>query len=101
MQSLVIEKGFHDEWPRLIDGGNERKQCLFLLAKVRNADGGEEIGERRSHRLGIVVAAGSAPETPRLDERVVVVVRQRDQGRVALHLPDRSCAEMARSRRDR
>ena len=76
---------FHDQRTSLIRGGNKREQRLFLLTKVRHADGGEEVAERRSDALGIVVAVRGSSETPRLNERVVVVMRQRDEGRMALH----------------
>ena len=81
----MVEERFHDQRTSLIRGGDEREQRLFLLTKVRHAVGGKEVAERRSHGFRIVVAVGGISETPRFNERVVVVMRQRDQGGMALN----------------
>jgi hypothetical protein len=94
VQALVLEEDLHDERTRRVRVGNERKQRLLLFAEMRHADSREELDEFRSYRPGIIVTVGGASETPPLDERVVVVMRQRDESGVALHRCDRSCAPL-------
>jgi hypothetical protein len=94
VQPLMVEQGFHDQRTSIIEARNKWEQRL-LFAEVRHVDGGEEAGERSSCCLGIVIAIGGFSETPRLNQRMVVVMRQRNQSRVALHNSDGSCRPTA------
>jgi hypothetical protein len=73
-----------DRFTRFLARDDGRKQQLFLLTKVWDRRRVEEGQERRcaSRR---VRAVGGPPQTARRDQRVVVIVRQRDQSRMAFH----------------
>jgi ribosome modulation factor len=60
-----------------------KKQFLFL-AKVSNRLLGEEAQERRRHRLRVGALSGT-PKPARLNQRTVMVMRQRYKAAVSFH----------------
>jgi hypothetical protein len=84
-QPLVVDQGLDEERTRFVDVGDEREQLLLLGAEVPRRLGGEERPEGRDGAGGIGIPLGRLPQPAGGDESVMVVVRERDQGGVALH----------------
>ncbi len=64
------------------------EQALLLVAEVAHRLGEEEVDVRACRRETLVrPRVGRGPEPARLHELVMVVVRERNQGRMALHAP--------------
>ena len=78
----MVEERPDEQRPGFLGARDERKQQLFLLAEVRDDRGREVAAERGGGSGGILVGVGRAAQTPRLDQRVVMVVRERDQRRM-------------------
>jgi hypothetical protein len=85
VQALVVEQGLNQEFARFLAIDDARKEQLFLLAKMPHCHVGEEAHEclRCRDRLR---TGGCTAEPSRLDQRSVVIVRERNQGGMTLHL---------------
>jgi hypothetical protein len=83
---LVVEQRSHDERTRLIATSNEWKDEFLLFPKMRNRHGREEPREvGKGRRCFRIVRVSSPPQPTRFDERVMMVVRERDKSSVSFH----------------
>ena len=83
-QTLMLEQRLHDERTRLLVVDDEREELFLLLAEVRHRGRLEEPFELLAHRRRLA-DSGRAAQPACLHERVLVVVGERDQSRMALH----------------
>jgi hypothetical protein len=93
----MLESGLGEERLRGFRApGQERKQELLFLPEVLGRLACEEGGEpaRRQQANARVAVVGRPAKPPGLHESVVMVVRQRNQGRMALHARKASLAGM-------
>ena len=88
VEALVLEQRLDEERGSVaLLVREQREELLLLLAEVPQGLGREELEEARDGGQAFgVVAAGGAAQPACLHERVVVVVRERDKGRMPLHL---------------
>jgi hypothetical protein len=83
---LVLEQGAHKQLARLLVVGEKGEQPLLLLAEVPDRLAREEAEEARGRATAFLVGGvGRTAQPARLDEGVMVIVRERDEGRVAPH----------------
>src|SRR5437763_17003353 len=82
----MVEERFDEQWSRLFGVDQQREQRLLLLTEVGHGHGREEAAEGRDGGGGLVVGGGSSAQTPCFNERVMVVVRERDQCWVTFHV---------------
>src|SRR5687767_9940936 len=89
----MLEQGTRDERSRLLGVRDKWEQSLFLLAEVADGFRAEEAQEGSRLYRKIVVAGESQPPGGR--EGVMVVMRERDEIRTALHVSTLAAAVVA------
>ena len=81
----MLNQRLSDQLARVVERYDERKEQLLFLSKVPNRLVAKEAQERGRGRCRSLRLVGGATEAARLDEGMVVVVRERDEGWASLH----------------
>ena len=85
MQSLVFEQHVDEQLARFLEVEDARKQQFLLLTEMRDGLFGEKAQERGCDRRRFR-SIGGPPKATRLDQCAVVIVRERNERWVTLHL---------------
>ena len=85
VQALVVEEHLDEQGPEVLPIGHERKETLFLFPEVGHRH--FRVEPRESDCLGgRLLSVCGAAQTARRHERVMVIVRERDECRMAFDL---------------